>query len=183
MNCTLMPVCSNRLPSFGRTVTAPLTDSPSIYSGAFSRRFLSSLTSTIDRSSASSSTMSISTGVAKKYDDMAAGCGWSLGWACELWRCRRDHMRQWKPRCRQYDRSNSIGRGSNWRAIAPSAGVSMSKSACLCIKAHGTSIVDSLRLAQSMIMMWANRGRPHASYSVITGTYCGMYVHVQYIVT
>lgn len=68
MNCTLMPVCSSRLPSLGRTVTAPLTDSPSMYSGAFSRRFLSSLTSTMDRSSASSRTISMSTGVAKKYD-------------------------------------------------------------------------------------------------------------------
>jgi hypothetical protein len=68
MNCTLMPVCSRRLPSFGRTVTAPLTDSPSMNRGAFSRRFLSSLTSTMDRSSASSRTMSMSTGVAKKYD-------------------------------------------------------------------------------------------------------------------
>ncbi len=67
MNCDLdARAAPSRLPSFGRTVTAPLTDSPSIYSGAFSRRFLSSLTSTIDRSSASSSTTSISTGVAKK---------------------------------------------------------------------------------------------------------------------
>lgn len=73
MNWTLMPVCSSLLPSFGRTVTAPLTDSPSIKRGAFSRRFLSSLTSTIERSSVSSRTTSISTGVAKKYD-MADNC-------------------------------------------------------------------------------------------------------------
>ncbi len=63
-----MPVCSKRLPSLGLIVTAPLTDSPSIYSGAFSRRFLSSRMSTMDRSSPSSNTMSMSTGVAKKYD-------------------------------------------------------------------------------------------------------------------
>lgn len=72
MNWTLTPVCSRRLPSFGRTVTAPLTDSPSMYSGAFSRRFLSSFTSTIARSSASSRTTSMSTGVAKKYDMLPA---------------------------------------------------------------------------------------------------------------
>lgn len=66
MNCTLIPVCSRRFPSLGRTVTAPLTDSPSMYSGAFSRRFLSSLTSTICLSSAFSRTMSMSTGVEKK---------------------------------------------------------------------------------------------------------------------
>jgi hypothetical protein len=66
MNCTLMPVCSSRLPSLGRTVTWPLTDSPSRYNGTFSLRLLSSLTSTAERSSRSSSTMSISTGVEKK---------------------------------------------------------------------------------------------------------------------
>jgi hypothetical protein len=70
MNWTLMPVCSNRRPSLGLTVTAPFTDSPSMYSGAFSRLFLSSLTSTVCRSSASSRTMSISTGVEKKKEDM-----------------------------------------------------------------------------------------------------------------
>lgn len=68
MNWTLMPVCSNRLPSLGLTVTCPLTDSPSRYSGTFSLRFLSSLTSTAERSSRSSRTMSMSTGVEKKYD-------------------------------------------------------------------------------------------------------------------
>lgn len=71
MNWTLIPVCSNRLPSFGLIVTAPLTDSPSIYSGAFSRLFLSSLTSTLCLSSVSSRTMSMSTGVEKKKDDMS----------------------------------------------------------------------------------------------------------------
>ena len=68
MNWTLMPVCSNRLPSLGLIVTAPLTDSPSIYKGAFSLRFLSNFMSTVDLSSESSKTMSISTGVEKKYD-------------------------------------------------------------------------------------------------------------------
>jgi len=68
MNCTLMPVCSNRLPSFGLIVTAPLTDSPSMYRGTRSRRLLSSLTSTVWRLSRSSRTMSISTGVEKKRD-------------------------------------------------------------------------------------------------------------------
>jgi len=71
MNCTLMPVCSSRLPSLGLTVTWPLTDSPSRYSGTFSLRFLSSFTSTAERSSRSSSTMSMSTGVEKKYDMLA----------------------------------------------------------------------------------------------------------------
>lgn len=76
-----MPVCSSRFPSFGRTVIAPLTDSPSIKSGAFSRLFLSSLTSTMDRSSVSARTTSMSTGVEKKYDildnpltDNGTGC-------------------------------------------------------------------------------------------------------------
>lgn len=68
INCTLIPKCSSLFPSLGLTVTAPLTLSPSIYSGAFSLRFLSSLTSTICRSLVSSSTISISTGVLKKYD-------------------------------------------------------------------------------------------------------------------
>lgn len=70
MNCTLMPVCSKRLPSFGLIVTAPLTDSPSMYRGTRSRRPLSSLTSTDWRSSRSSRTMSISTGVEKKREAM-----------------------------------------------------------------------------------------------------------------
>lgn len=70
MNCTLIPVCSRRFPSFGRTVTAPLTDSPSMYRGAFSLRPLSSLTSTVCRSSLSSSTTSMSTGVEKNKDAM-----------------------------------------------------------------------------------------------------------------
>lgn len=63
-----MPVCSSLFPSLGRTVTAPFTLSPSRYNGAFSRLFLSSFTSTVGRSSVSSSTMSMSTGVEKKYD-------------------------------------------------------------------------------------------------------------------
>lgn len=70
MNCTLMPVCSNLLPSLGLTVTAPFTDSPSIYNGTFSLLFLSCRTSTMARSSPSSRTMSMSTGVEKKYDIM-----------------------------------------------------------------------------------------------------------------
>jgi len=74
MNWTLMPVCSSRLPSFGLIVTAPFTDSPSIYRGAFSRRFFSNFMSIICLSSVSSSrSMSISTGVEKKYDMMANG--------------------------------------------------------------------------------------------------------------
>ena len=71
MNWTLMPVCSSLLPSLGRIVTAPFTDSPSIYKGAFSRRFLSSFMSIIVLSSVSSRTMSMSTGVEKKYDILA----------------------------------------------------------------------------------------------------------------
>ena len=67
MNWTLIPVCSNLFPSLGRIVTAPLTDSPSLYSGAFSLRPFSVFISTICRSSPSSRTMSISTGVEKKY--------------------------------------------------------------------------------------------------------------------
>lgn len=39
-----------------------------MYKGAFSLLFLSSFTSTIDRSSESSRTISMSTGVEKKYD-------------------------------------------------------------------------------------------------------------------
>jgi len=63
MNSTFIPVCSNRFPSFGRIVTVPLTVSPSRYSGAFSLRpDLSTLISTVGRSSVSSRTMSISTG-------------------------------------------------------------------------------------------------------------------------
>jgi hypothetical protein len=81
MNWTLIPVCSSRLPSFGRTVTDPLTDSPSMYRGAFSRLFLSSRTSTDCLSSPSSRTTSISTGVEKKKEDMA--CGIWLGEAAE----------------------------------------------------------------------------------------------------
>lgn len=73
MNCTLIPVCSSLLPSLGLIVTAPLTDSPSMYNGAFSRRFLSNLRSTIAFSSLSSRTMSMSTGVEKKYDMMTNG--------------------------------------------------------------------------------------------------------------
>ena len=65
-----MPVCSNRFPSLGLTVTAPLTDSPSIYRGARSLRPLSTLMSTDCRSSLSSRTMSISTGVEKKSEAM-----------------------------------------------------------------------------------------------------------------
>ena len=71
MNCTLIPVCSNLLPSFGRIVTPPLTDSPSKYSGAFSRLFFSSFRSIICRSSVSSRTISMSSGVEKKYDMVA----------------------------------------------------------------------------------------------------------------
>ena len=71
MNWTLMPVCSSLLPSLGRIVTAPFTDSPSIYRGAFSRLFLSSFISIIVLSSVSSRTMSMSTGVEKKYDILA----------------------------------------------------------------------------------------------------------------
>src|SRR5690606_28941778 len=72
INCTLMPVCSNRLPSFGLIVTDPLTDSPSLYSGTFSLLSLSSLTSTMVRSSSGSSRrMSISRGVENR-NDMAA---------------------------------------------------------------------------------------------------------------
>jgi len=67
MNWTLIPVCSNLFPSFGRIVTAPFTDSPSLYSGAFSLRPFSVFISTICRSSPSSRTISISTGVEKKY--------------------------------------------------------------------------------------------------------------------
>ena len=52
-------------------MTAPFTDSPSIYKGAFSRRFLSSFMSIIVLSSVSSRTMSMSTGVEKKYDILA----------------------------------------------------------------------------------------------------------------
>src|SRR5699024_2930583 len=70
VNCTLIPVCSNLFPSFGLTVTAPLTDSPSIYSGAFSFRFLSSFISTDGLSSLSSRTISMSTGVEKKNEDI-----------------------------------------------------------------------------------------------------------------
>lgn len=69
-NCTLMPVCSNLLPSLGRMVTAPLTVSPSRYSRHFSRLFLSSLTSTVGRSSESWRTMSMSSGVEKEKSDM-----------------------------------------------------------------------------------------------------------------
>lgn len=68
MNCTLIPVCSNLFPSLGRTVTVPLTDSPSMYKGAFSLLFLSSFMSTTALSSVSSRTMSISTAVPKKSD-------------------------------------------------------------------------------------------------------------------
>ena len=71
MNWTLMPVCSSLLPSLGRIVTAPFTDSPSIYKGAFSLLFLSSFMSIIVLSSVSSRTMSMSTGVEKKYDILA----------------------------------------------------------------------------------------------------------------
>jgi len=67
MNWTLIPVCSNLFPSFGRIVTAPFTDSPSLYSGAFSLRPFSVFISTICRSSPSSRTISMSTGVEKKY--------------------------------------------------------------------------------------------------------------------
>lgn len=59
-------MCSSLFPSLGRTVTTPRTLSPSMYSGAFSRRFLSCFTSTICRSSDESSTMSMSTGVLKR---------------------------------------------------------------------------------------------------------------------
>lgn len=85
MNWTLIPVCSNRLPSFGRIVTAPLTDSPSIYKGAFSLLFLSSLTSTVCLSSVSSRTMSMSTGVEKKNEDMLRKGARARGWSQ---RCR-----------------------------------------------------------------------------------------------
>jgi len=74
INWTLMPVCSNLLPSFGLIVTAPFTDSPSMYRGAFSRLFFSSFMSIICLSSVSSSrSMSMSTGVEKKYDMIAIG--------------------------------------------------------------------------------------------------------------
>src|SRR5579859_3515660 len=67
MRLTLMPVCSNFFPSFGRTITVPLTDSPSLYKGAFS--FLSFppvLNSTMSRASSPSSRISISqTGLKK----------------------------------------------------------------------------------------------------------------------
>ena len=63
-----MPICSNRFPSLGLIVTAPLIDSPSAYNGAFSLRFLSNFMSTVGLSSVSSRTMSMSTGVEKKYD-------------------------------------------------------------------------------------------------------------------
>ena len=75
-NCTLMPVCSSLLPSFGLIVTAPLTVSPSRYNGAFSRRFLSSLTSTVGLSSVSWRTMSMSSGVEKEKSDMIAHQVW-----------------------------------------------------------------------------------------------------------
>lgn len=83
MNWTLMPVCSSLLPSFGLIVTPPLTDSPSMYNGAFSRRPLSSFISIIVLSSASSRMMSISTGVEKKYD-MTPSCNGRLVFEEEL---------------------------------------------------------------------------------------------------
>lgn len=70
-NCTLIPVCSNLLPSLGRIVTAPLTVSPSRYSRHFSRLFLSNFTSTVDRSSVSWRTMSMSRGVENEKSDIA----------------------------------------------------------------------------------------------------------------
>ncbi len=73
MNWTLIPVCSSLFPSFGLMVTPPLTDSPSMYRGAFSLRFFSSFMSIIVLSSVSSRTMSMSRGVEKKYD-MAMKC-------------------------------------------------------------------------------------------------------------
>jgi hypothetical protein len=64
---TLIPVCSSFFPSFGRTMTVPLTDSPSLYNGAFS--FLSFppvLNSTMSRASSPSRRISIShTGLKK----------------------------------------------------------------------------------------------------------------------
>src|SRR5271168_800243 len=64
---TLIPVCSNFLPSFGRTMTDPFTDSPSLYSGAFSlRSFPPVLNSTMSRASSPSSRISMShTGLKK----------------------------------------------------------------------------------------------------------------------
>lgn len=79
-------------------VTCPLTDSPSRYSGTFSFLFLSSFTSTAGRSSRSSRTISISTGV-DQNNDIAAGAApfarrWYGGQPDDGGRLRLQHVPQ-----------------------------------------------------------------------------------------